>query len=73
MQRNKGLSKNRFKIEISIKILGWSVKFNVRKKKDKKQWALEKYYSFAAVGLGKKIWRTAMADSPNSASIEKMC
>jgi len=31
--RNKGLSKNRFKIEISIKTFGYSVKFDVRKKK----------------------------------------
>jgi len=44
--------KNRFKIERSIKIFGFSVKFNVRKKN---QWALEKCYSFAAVGLGKNI------------------
>ena len=50
VQRNRSLSKNRFKIEISIKISGNSVKLNVRKKK---QWALEKYYSFAVVGLGK--------------------
>jgi len=52
VQRNKGLSKNRFKIEISIKILGYSVKFNVRKKKDKKSMG-KKCYSFAAVELRK--------------------
>ena len=51
VRRNKGLSKNRFKIDISIKVLGHSVKLNVRKKK---QWASEKCYSFAAVGFGKK-------------------
>jgi len=54
VQWNKGISKNRFKTEISIKILGYSVKFNMRKKrKTKNQCALEKCYSFAAVGLGK--------------------
>jgi len=40
MQRNKGQSKNRFKIEISLKILGYSVKFKVRKKKDEKSLSL---------------------------------
>jgi len=53
VQRDQCLSNNRFKIEISIKILGNSVKFDVRKKKTKNQWALERCYSFAAVGLGK--------------------
>jgi len=37
VQRNKGISKNRFKIEISIKILGYSVKFNVPKKKERQK------------------------------------
>jgi len=56
VQRNKGLSKNRFEIEISIKILGYYVEFVVRKKeKDKNQWALEKCYSSAAVGLRKNF------------------
>jgi len=54
VQRNKGLSKYRFEIEISIKILGFYVKFNVRKKEKKKiNGSLEKCYSFPAVGLGK--------------------
>ena len=73
VQRNRGLSKNGFNIEISIKTLGYSVKFNVRKKKKKKdenQWALE---YFCRGWTWKKNWRTAMADSQKSASIEKMC
>jgi len=37
VQRNKGIRKNRFKIEISIKILGYSVKLNVREKRKKKK------------------------------------
>jgi len=37
VQRNKGISKNRFKIKISIKILGYSVKFNERKKKERQK------------------------------------
>jgi len=58
VQRNKGLSKNRFKIEISIKILGYSVKFNVRKKKekDKKSMGLREMLFFCR-GWTKKLWR----------------
>jgi len=35
VQQNKGLSKNRFKTEISVKIIGNSVKFNVHKERQK--------------------------------------
>jgi len=46
VQRNKGISKNRFKIEISIKILSYWVKFNVRKKKYKKSMSLREMLIF---------------------------
>jgi len=39
--------------EISVKIFGYPVKFNVRKKNRKKPWASQKCYSFAAVVFGK--------------------
>jgi len=62
-------------METSIKILGFSVKFNVRekKKKDKKSMGLREVLFFCRGWTWKKLWRTAMADSPKSASIEKMC
>jgi len=31
--------------------------------KKKNKWFLQKCYSFVAVGLGKKFWHTAMADT----------
>jgi len=64
VQRNTGLSKNRFKIEITIETFGYSVKFNVRKKKKNKSMG----YPFLGVILlrswtWKKFCHTAMADS----------
>jgi len=54
VQRYKGIGKNRYKIEISIKIFSYSVKLDVRKKRGEGyQWVLQKIYSFAVVGLGK--------------------
>ena len=61
VQRNKGLSKNRFKIEIFIKIFSYSVKFDERKTMEKSR-VSKKCYSLAAVGLGKNSG-TAIADS----------
>ena len=62
--RNKGLCKNEFKIEIFIKISGYSVKFAVLKIGEKQ---INKFYRnvilFAAVGLRKKFWHNAMAGS----------
>jgi len=36
VQWNKGINKNRFKIEISIKIIGYSVITSAKKRKKKK-------------------------------------
>jgi len=51
--RNKALGKNRFKIEISIKNFGCSVKFDERKKGGGESMGLTLFFFFAAVGLGK--------------------
>jgi len=54
MQRNKGLSKNLFKIEIYINIFGYSVKFDVRGKKEKiKDFKGGRGYS----PVGENTWR----------------
>ena len=59
-------------IELSLRLLCKIQRAQTKTKKTKNQWALEKCYSFVVVVLGKKFWCTAMADSPKSASIEKM-
>jgi len=67
VQRNKGLSKNRFKIEIPIKILELAtLKFNVKKK----TMGLGEMFLFSC-DLEKILVHCDMADSPKSACSRK--
>jgi len=61
----EGPEQDRFKIEISIKILGYSVKFNVRKKKGEKSTGSTFYRNVILLPRldSKKFWQTAMADT----------
>jgi len=63
LQRNKGLGQNRFKTEISIWNIRLLCKIQRAQKKRTNEWVLQKCYSFAGEGLGKKFWHTAIADS----------
>jgi len=60
VQRNKGLSKNRLKIEISIKNFGYSVKFDVRKKRKKINGLYRNDILLPRLEFD-KFWSTAMA------------
>jgi len=46
-------ARTNLKVKTYSETFGFSVKFDERKKKNHDQCALQKYYSFAAVGLGK--------------------
>jgi len=63
VQWNKGLSKHRYKMEISIKTFGYAVRFNVRKRKKKNLWVLSENSFFWHGWTWKNFWPAAIGDS----------
>jgi len=62
VQRNKGQSKNKFKIEISIKTSVYSVKFDAcKKEKKRKKWFYRNIILLPRLDL-EEFWHTVMAD-----------